>query len=384
MNTFEHWAHAYSTMKVIILRDYKEENWHSMEVYADELIRHLQLLHIPNMDIRNHVVLPGLSALFPADHKYMRQFFRYVVNPLGSRFLDGDVFHITDHANSQLIAALDPKKTVITCHDLTAPYWMMEHVPLTRKKKIRHAVERWRLGFLKRAAGIIAVSEATKRQMVDILKIPKSRITVIPEGVDKSFVRITDGTIIHDVSKRLRLPKKYILHVGTTYYNKNIEGLLKIFFGLAACNSSLFLVKSGDAWTHDQERMIERSGFSNRIRHVGFVSSQDLPALYSLAEALIHPSYAEGFGFTVLEAMACGCPVVVSDIPAMREMVSDAGLYINPQSEKNQVEKIRSFLSSHTERKVLVRRGYIRAAAYSWEKTAEKTYALYARIAKRS
>jgi len=372
--------YAHFTMKVIIFRDYKEENWHSMEVYADELIRHLRLLHIPRLHIQEYVAMPNMSAIFPASYKYMRQFFRYVINPIGSLFQRGDIFHISDHANTQLLLALDPAKTIVTCHDLTAPYWMMEHVPLTRKKRIRHVVERWRLGFLKRAAGIIAVSEATKQQMVDILRIPKSRITVIPEGVDKSFVRITKGSILCDAVKRLSLPKKYILHVGTTYYNKNIEGLLNIFFDLARRDRLLFLVKSGDAWTDDQKRMIERSGFSNRVRHVGFVSSQDLPTLYSLAEALIHPSYAEGFGFTVLEAMACGCPVVVSDIPAMREMVQDAGVYISPSPTKQHMREIESLIASKAKRKTITQRGYLRSDTYSWDKTARKTYSLYQKI----
>lgn len=368
-------------MKVIIFRDYKEENWHSMEVYADELIRHLRLLKISGLYIQAHVTLPTLSALFPSSKKYMRQFFRYIVNPMGSWFQHGDIFHITDHANTQLIPALDPSRTIVTCHDLTAPYWMMEHVPLTAKKRIRHAVERWRLDFLKRAAGIIAVSHATKQHIVDALGIPASKITVIPEGVDELFYRVTEKLKLRNGIKRLRLPNKYILHVGTTYYNKNIEGLLRIFFTLAKKDSELYLVKSGDPWTPEQENMIQTSGFSKRVWHMGFVATSDLPIIYSLARVLIQPSFAEGFGFPVLEAMACGCPVVVSDIPAMHEMVRDAGLYIDPSPTKQHIREITALIASPAKRKAMALLGYRRAATYSWEKTAKKTYALYAKVA---
>jgi len=310
----------------------------------------------------------------------MRQFFRYVVNPIGSWFQQGDIFHITDHANSQLLAVLDPSKTVITCHDLTAPYWMMDHVPLTFKKRIRFAVERWRLRFLHRAARIIAVSHATKQQIVELLGIPEKNITVIWEGVDKSFVRITDSMKLHEVIHRLKLPKKYVLHVGTTYYNKNIEGLLRIFFALAKKDKNLCLVKSGDPWTTDQMNIIQMSGYIQRIHHIGFVEVSDLPVVYSLAKTLIQPSYAEGFGFTVLEAMACGCPVVVSNIPAMREMVKDAGLYVDPSPTKNQIREIAVLITSHVRRNVMMKLGYRRAAMYSWDKTVKKTYEVYEEV----
>jgi len=369
-------------MKVIIFRDYKEENWHSMEVYADELVRHLRLLCISSISIQEYVSLPKVSALFLASHKHIRQFFRYVINPVGAMFQRGDVFHISDHANTQLLVVLDPARTIVTCHDLTAPYWMMEHVPLTLKKRIRHAVERWRLSFLKQAAGIIAVSHATKQHIIEALGIPGSRITVIPEGVDAHFARVTEKMKLRDAAVRLGLPHKYMLHVGTTYYSKNIEGLLRIFFILAKNDVELHLVKSGDVWTPEQENMIRKSGFSKRIHHVGFVATADLPILYSLARILIQPSYAEGFGFTVLEAMACGCPVVVSDIPAMREVVKDAGLYIAPSPSKNQIREIAALIASHAMRTTMTRLGYRRAAMYSWNKTAEKTYSLYTKIMK--
>ncbi len=355
-------------MKVVLFRDYKEENWHSMEVYADELAKHLRAQY-RDLKIQEFVTLAGVSKMFPAQSKYMRQFFRYVVNPIGASFQKADIYHITDHANAQLLAVLDSKKTVITCHDLTAPYWMETHVKLTVKKRIRHAVEKWRLEFMKRAAKVIAVSNATKEHIIQELQIPKEKIAVIPEGVDVLFSPVT--------RRRLDLPKKYVVHMGTTYTNKNIEGLLHIFFTLARNDRDLFLVKCGDPWTDKQCALIEQSTFARRVRHLGFVPIEDLPEVYSRSIALVQPSYAEGFGFTVLEAMACGCPVIISDIPAMREMVGSAGFYISPDPAPHEVAIIASLLHSPTALARMKRLGVARSKIYSWRKTAKKTYELY-------
>jgi glycosyltransferase involved in cell wall biosynthesis len=364
-------------MKVILFRDYKEENWHSMDVYADQLASNLRRLQTPRFDIDEYVALPNVSKYFSSIHKYIRIGFRYVVNPLGAVFQRADIYHITDHANSHLIRILDPKRVIVTCHDLTAPYWMMKHAKLTLKKRIRFSVERWRLGYMKQAARIIAVSEATKRDIIQTLHIPPDRIVVIPEGVNDTFRPVKDRHIYAKTSVRLHLPKKYILHVGTTYYNKNIEGLVRMFTALARNDPDLWLVKSGDPWTEEQKIIIQKTGFSDRVLHLGFVATKDLPYVYSGAIALLQPSYAEGFGFTVLEAMACGCPVIVSDIPALHEMAGDAGLFISPTGSSSDVSAIAQIIRSPKTRNHMAMKGLDLAARYSWGKTAKMTQAIY-------
>jgi len=366
-------------MRVALFRDYQEENWHSMEVYADALGTHLRRLRV-GIDVRNFVTLPQFSRLFPSSYKYMRQFFRYVVNPLGALFFQSDIYHITDHANAHLIAVLDSSRTIVTCHDLTAPYWMEKHVRLTLKKRIRHAVEKWRLGFMRRAAVIIAVSQATKADIVKTLGIPGERIVVIPEGVDAIFQPIRNNKKLRETERRPSLPRRYLLHVGTTYTNKNIEGLLHAFFSLAKDDKTLVLVKAGDPWTDEQQRLVNESEFASRVIHLGFADEKDLPVLYSRAIALLQPSYAEGFGFTVLEAMSCGCPVIVSDIPALREMAGEAGIYIRPDPTPADFRAMRAVIRSTPVRKRLSRAGRIRARRYTWKKAAQQTYAAYVRV----
>ncbi len=367
-------------MNVLFLPDYKEEHWTSMDVYADKLKNALLSLKKP-LSITSHVTLPALSKLFSARHKQIRQVFRYIVNPMGILGKHADVYHITDHANAHLLAVLDPKKTIITCHDLTAPYWMMQYVKPTIKKQIKHAIERWRVGRMRHAARILAVSEATKQDIIRYLHIPEKQVIVIPEGVASTFTPCTDVQVLHRIKKQYALPDTYLLHVGTTYYNKNIEGLLNIFFILAKRDRNLHLVKVGEPWTKEQEAFIQTSPFAQRIRHLGSIPEKDLPPIYTAATVLLQPSYAEGFGFTVLEAMACGCPVIVSHIPALMEMVQNNGIYISLPPTTAEMKTIQHLINDQKTQKKYRSLGIRRAAQYSWTACAKKTYAVYKEIA---
>jgi len=367
-------------MNVLFLPDYKEEHWTSMDVYANNLKKTLLSLKSP-LSITSHVTLPQISKLFSSHHKQIRQIFRYIVNPLGLLGKHADVYHITDHANAHLLAALDPKKTIITCHDLTAPYWMMTYVKPTFKKQIKHWVERWRVRFLKNAAKIIAVSEATKLDIIRYLNIPEKQITVIPEGVASTFGPCTNTRILHRVKKTHTLPDTYLLHVGTTYYNKNIEGLLNIFFNLAQHNTDLYLIKVGELWTKEQAAIIHASPFAARIRHIGSVPTTDLPAIYASATALLQPSYAEGFGFTVLEAMACGCPVIISHIPALTELVQNNGIHISLPPTPAEMKTVQHLINNQKIQKKYRSLGIKWAARYTWTACAKKTLDVYTDIA---
>jgi len=364
-------------MNVTIFRDYKEENWQSMEVYADTLVKYLKRAHGDTIRIHEYVTLPSVSRFFPTQQKIARHIFRYIIDPLGAALQRADVYHITDHAYAHLLAVLDPRKTIVTCHDLTTPYWTMGHVKSTTKRRIKYGVERWSLDFLKKAARVVAVSESTKRNIIQTLHIEPDKITVIPEGVEKSFHPVRNKTRVRDVILRYRLPRKFILHIGTNYYNKNIEALLSIFFYLAEHDPDICLVKAGEAWTDEQKQIIQSSSWEKRVIHAGFVAQEDLAVLYSLATALVQPSYSEGFGLTVLEAMTCGCPVVVSDVPALREMAGNAGLYIFPRPTKDDLEKIRALISNPRARETQSRLGLARSKNYRWETCARRTYQTY-------
>jgi glycosyltransferase involved in cell wall biosynthesis len=367
-------------MKVTIFRDYKEEEWHSMDVYVDNLVKALKAEYQKGIQIKDYTTLPGISRYFKSPHRHLRHVFRYIVNPAGVYFQQADIFHVADQANAHLISVLDPRKTVITCHDLTAPYWVMRHVKLTAKKRIKQHVEKWRLDYMKKVPRIISVSEATKNDLVETLKIFPEKIVVIPEGVENFFKPVTNPNILRDVRKRYKLPEKFILHIGVNFENKNIEGLFKTFSYLAKRDPEIYLVKIGQNWLDHQLHFLKTYPYADRIIHLGFADKQDLPALYSLAKVLVHLSLNEGFGFTVLEAMACGCPVIVSRIPALVELAGSAGLYISPNPTSNELNKIYSSLSDSRVISGHRRSGLLRAKLYRWEQCAKSTYQVYQEV----
>lgn len=366
-------------MRITIYRDYKEEGWESMEVYADNLRRSLAMSR-KDLSVREFIALPLLSRIFARTNKIIRYFFRFFINPFFARWNQSDINHVIDQANAHLLGVLDPKRTIVTCHDLIVPYWVMRNVPQTYKKRIKRLGELWRIGFLKKAAKIITVSQATKDDVVRTLGIDPRKIVVIHEGVDDRFRKRPGQRDLNKAKSDLMLPHRYILHVGTTHEYKNMETLISLFASLRKKDKNLFLVKVGAPWTADQQALIDRLALGNSIHHLGFISKSALPAVYRMAVALVHPSRTEGFGFTVLEAMASGCPVVVSDIPALRELVDDAGIYIHPVLTRKDVQNVTSLLQSHSRLRTYRLRGYKRAARYSWQNCARQTYGLYQEV----
>jgi glycosyltransferase involved in cell wall biosynthesis len=366
-------------MRVTLYRDYKEEGWESMEVYADNLLRALHATGV-GATFHSFTAFPGLSRKIAPKNKLIRYMFRFLINPVFGSKSQGDVNHIIDQANAHLLALLDPRKTIVTCHDLIVPYWVMHNVPQTYKKRIKRIGELWRIRFLKKAAKIIAVSQATKDDIVNTLGIAPQQIIVIPEGVDADFKKQISTRSQKEIAAFYTLPRRFILHVGTTHEYKNMEALLTLFAELRKNDKSLFLVKVGSPWSADQQAYIRRYSLEKFIFHLGFIDKKDLPTIYSLALALVHPSRTEGFGFTVLEAMAAGCPVIVSDIPALREMADDAAIYIQPDITKQDIRNVAAFLRSPARRADRGRRGRKRAARYSWRTCAQRTYHLYQEI----
>lgn len=365
-------------MKVTVFRDYKEEHWESMDVYADQLIAGLRRHENKEFTVREFLAFPGASSVLARDSKVLRYVFRFCINPLFARFVQGDINHVIDQANAHLLTVLDPRRTIVTCHDLIVPFWQMHNLfHPSVKKRLKRIFELWRIHFLQRAGKIIAVSNATKNDLVNTLHIQPEKIVVIPEGVDSIYKRISSKAELHRIAIKYKLPQKYILHVGTNYEYKNIQGLLRMFTYLNTKDRNLYLVKTGQAWTNDQLLMIHNMRLGQYIIHCGFVPKNDLPALYSQAQMLLQPSHTEGFGFTVLEAMACGCPVVVSNIPALRELVGEAGVYIEKEEFSKSRNLVFELLKQGQTRSKYCKKGIARAFLYTWDKTAGMTYQVY-------
>lgn len=358
-------------MKITLYRDYPEEGWNSMDVYADNLLRSLRSYY-PHDIVRDFVALPTLSRLFSKQKRKIRYFFRYVINPLFAPFYQRDVNIVVDQAQAHLLLVLNPKKTIVTCHDTIVPFWQEKHAhTFSLWTKIKFRVKHWRMRCLRRAAVILCVSQATKNRLIADLAIPTQKIVVIPEGVAPLFQPITNRGVLDAVCTQYHLPKTFFLHVGSNEKHKNIEYI----FTLVSKIKHICFVKVGHPFTPTQQVCIKKLHIEKRVFHIGSLPTSDLPAVYSLAFCLVQPSFIEGFGLTVLEAMACGCPVFVSKDAALQALAGGAGISLTLSASRD-IPYIQKILRDKTNLEQNKHMGILQAKKFTWEKTARATRVL--------
>jgi glycosyltransferase involved in cell wall biosynthesis len=234
-----------------------------------------------------------------------------------------DVFHATEH----LLPRLKKTRTVFTLHDLIFQFDPDSHKPLNIAF-LKTMMPR----FLRAADAIIAVSECSKRDAMRLYNIPAQKIHVIYEGVDPKFTPITDPDRLAHVRAKYHLPERFILHVGTIEPRKN----LPLLFEVAAQIKEHVVVAGKLGWLTDPIlAKVKELGVEDRVTFTGFINDDDLPALISSANVLALPSKYEGFGLPVLEALACGTPVVASNAASLPEVGGDAVLYAWPEDVRS-------------------------------------------------
>lgn len=288
-----------------------------------------------------------------------------------------DLLHIP-HFNVPLLC---PVKFVVTIHDLILTKYSTERA--TTLGPILYYLKNlgYRIGIylaIKRAKKIIAVSEFTKRDIMEQFKVRSEKIAVTYEGVFKTNKEqnIADKKIILGYN----IDKPYLLYVGNAYPHKNLEGLIKIMPKLREKFSDISLVLVGkEDYFYKRAKQYARKIIKkeNFIIFPGFVPDKDLQILYKYALAYIFPSLYEGFGLPPLEAMSAGCPVISSDKTSMPEILGSAAYYFNPEKEDEFLAAIIKVVSDDRLKEDLRKRGYERIKRYSWDECAKKTLKIY-------
>jgi len=265
-------------------------------------------------------------------------------------------------------------RSVITIHDLV--FMLYPHFLTKEAARYYGQIDQ----AVRRSDAIIAVSEATKRDVERLLGVPEKRIKVIYEAASPFFRPMDRTDARSQLRGRFRLEKPFVLFVSTIEPRKNIPTLLKAFrhfvdsYGL-----DVQLVLAGaKGWLYEQVfEVVDQLKLEDHVRFLGRVSAQDLLLLYNGASALVAPSIYEGFGLTPLEAMACGTPVVVSNVSSLPEVVSDAGLLVDPNEPEDISVALRRVLTDTELRESLIAKGFKRASHFSWDKAAQETLELY-------
>jgi glycosyltransferase involved in cell wall biosynthesis len=286
-------------------------------------------------------------------------------------FGDVDVFHATEH----LLPRLKKIRSVFTLHDL-----IFQFDPNSHKTLNIAFLKTMMPRFLKAADAIIAVSENTKRDAINLYGIPADKIHVIYEGVDPKFTPIAEPDRLSQIRAKYHLPDRFILHVGTIEPRKN----LPLLFEAAAQIKEHIVVAGKLGWLTDPIlAKVKELGVEDRVTFTGFIADDDLPALIAAATVLAMPSKYEGFGLPILEALACGTPVVASNAASLPEVGGNAVLYAWHDDVRSWIRLLTLALDDAELRGWLRERGLRQAAKFRWADMARQTLQVYHAVTRR-
>ncbi len=286
-----------------------------------------------------------------------------------------DVLHSPDFIPPALLRC----PSVITVHDLA----FLKYPQLLTRASARYygQVEI----AASRADHIIAVSQSTKRDTVQLLGVPEEKITVIYEAAHPLFTPIANTDALARTRAKYNLPQDYALFVSTIEPRKNLPTLLRAFADLRKrYKEPVTLAIAGNrGWLVEEvDAVVEELNLGDAVRFLGGIPNEELVYLYNAAKVFVMPSIYEGFGLPPLEAMACGTPVIASNVSSLPEVVGDAALLFDPESAEELCVAMQRVLTDEPLRREMRAKGLKRAQVFSWERAARETMEVYRKVAK--
>ena len=283
-----------------------------------------------------------------------------------------DLFHATDFV---LPPTRSRSRALLTVHDLS-----FVRVPSAASPPLKAYLDAVVPPSVEAADHILADSEATKADLIDLYKTPQDKISVLYSGVNPRFRRVEDPGARQAVRQKYGLANiSYILSVGTVQPRKNFSRVVQALAALRQTGRDLhYAIAGGSGWLQDELwETIERTSMTDYVHLLGLVADQDLPALYSGARSLLMASLYEGFGLPVLEAMACGAPVITSNVSSLPEVAGKAALLVDPHDTEAIAEAILRLETNDEARNQLMRSGYEQAEKFTWERAARQLKSVY-------
>ena len=350
--------------------------------YSEHLLRHLaaeftqdEWIVISNQPLSLSDPLPPHRRLDAGGSIPWRIPWLHLTAPRLLRQLGPDVAHFTN----SICPLRSPVPTVLTIHDMSLE--LFPHLHPRRRRLTRWLVRR----CARQVQAVIAVSESGRRNIRAILGVSAPQIVVVPEAAAAAFRPIHDPQTLQQVRIRYDLPERFLLHVGTIEPRKNLVSLIQAFSRVVESgHPDLGLVLAGKwGWGIQQVReTMEALGLKGPVRLPGYVEFEDLPVLYSLAVATLYPSLHEGFGLPVVEAMACGSPVITSANSSLIEVAGGAALMLDGPTPTAIAAALRRLLDSQDLREELAGRSLQNAARFSWSRAAAQTHQVYQDVAR--
>jgi glycosyltransferase involved in cell wall biosynthesis len=320
-------------MRVLLVANFEPDAQNSMRLYADWVRR---MAHAAGHDVT--VIRPtpffariSRSASIKKNLGYLDKFLIFPPRLMKvSRHFD--LVHILDHSNSMYLKFVSGTRTLITCHDLLAVRAARGEFPQVMIGWTGRLLQRWILSGLRGAKYAICVSEKTAEDLHQLAAKNCPKIRIIYNGLNRGYG--PGASLSASLAAKLGLPPepRYLIHVGGNSWYKNRMGVLRIFARFAQLpeNSNYKLITVGPSWTGEMVNFVRENELSDRVIEGVGIGSSELRELYCNASALLFPSFEEGFGWPLLEAQACGCPVITTDRPPMTEVAGKAAVYIDP------------------------------------------------------
>jgi len=379
-------------IRVAVCADFREESWPSMDRVANELLGAIAAEHTttieatpvcPPFSRRATRISSGAAAL-----NIDRGLNRLVDYPrhVGRLASSYDVFHIVDHSYSQLVYRLPPGRSVVTCHDLDTFRSVIAPMEEPRSPLFK-AMTRHILAGLRRAACITCDTRAVRDEILAGDIAPPERVVVIPIGVGSEFRSEARVDSDREVERHLAYPvgSIEILHVGSNAPRKRIDRVLQLTADLVRQDARVRLVRVGGSLTGEQQRLARDLGVTDRITVLPPLNDRHLASLYRRAALVVLPSEREGFGLPVVEALACGAPVLASDLPVLREVGGSAAEFV-PAGDRDAWARTATRMirekSEHTHVWQARRdRGLTWTSRFSWSQFAKDLAEVYRNVA---
>ena len=379
-------------IRVAVIADLLEENWPSMDLVAAMLMDRLATEH--GAEVEATLVRPPMrrrlsrgTAPGPAFtfDRFAARLWDYprIARATAPTF---DVYHVVDHSYGHLVHELPAERTLVTCHDLDA-FRSVLYPALEPRSVLFRRMTRRVLDGVRKAGHIACATEATRAGLIADAGVPSGRTSVVLNGPHPSCTPAPEPFADAEASRALGSPagRLDLLHVGSTIARKRIDILLQVFALVCRSHPEARLVRVGGPFTAHQRALVRDLGLEDRIVVLPFLDRSTLAAVYRRSALVLLPSEREGFGLPALEALACGTPVVASDIAALREVGGDAIAYCPPEdldawraAVLEAIDERRTRPDRWTQRR---RAGVDRAAAFSWSRFAADVLALYRQLA---
>jgi len=370
------------SMKILMVGNYENDHQESMMRFASIMFDRLACA---GLDVRLIRPAPFFGRLARSPHglgKWLGYIDKFLIFPPQLAVIArwADVVHVCDHSNAPYVLFLGSRPNLVTCHDLLAIKSALGEIPEVPTKWSGKLLQQWILAGLKKSKLIACDSVATQNDVIRLCRVAPNRTTIVylglnypysPMGKARRNACLTVAGIPTD--------RRYIFHVGSNAWYKNRSALIAIYrqLKLADAMSDLLLVIVGSPLTETQRCEIHNWGLNECVIEVGSVDNQTLCALYSGASALVFPSLMEGFGWPILEAQACGCPVFATDRAPMTEVGGSAARYFSPDRPADAATAISGALADVESMR---QAGLVNAANFTTENMVTKYMTLYSQL----